>query len=213
MQEIGARAENAKLSDLGINSGTIYWNLSSEELTKIAIEKNQAFLTSNGAINVSTGEFTGRSPKDRFIVKDSVTNNHVWWGDINIPFDEEKFEKLYKKVIDYLNNKELFVRDCYACAEKKYRMNIRVVNEYPWSNLFAHNMFLRPNNEEIENFNPEWTILNAPGFMGDSEADGTRQHNFAILSFSRKVILIGGTAYTGEIKKGIFSALNFISKE
>jgi phosphoenolpyruvate carboxykinase (ATP) len=210
MQEIGVRAENAKLSDLGINSGTIYWNLSSEELTKIAIEKKQAVLTSNGAINVSTGEFTGRSPKDRFIVKDSVTNNHVWWGDTNIPFDEEKFEKLYKKIIDYLNNKELFVRDCYACAEEKYRMNIRVVNEYAWSNLFAHNMFLRPNNEEIENFNPEWTILNAPGFMGDAETDGTRQHNFAILSFSKKVILIGGTAYTGEIKKGIFSALNFI---
>ncbi len=210
MQEIGLRADNSTLSDLGIKDGTIYWNLTSDELTKIALEKKQAILTSNGAINVSTGEFTGRSPKDRFIVKDSITNDSVWWGDINIPFNEDKFEIIHKKIIKYLNNKELFVRDSYACAEKKYRMNIRVVNEYPWSNLFAHNMFLRPNNEEIKNFKPEWTILNAPGFMANPNIDGTRQHNFAILSFTKKIILIGGTAYTGEIKKGIFSALNFI---
>ena len=151
MQEIGLRADNSTLSDLGIKDGTIYWNLTSDELTKIALEKKQAILTSNGAINVSTGEFTGRSPKDRFIVKDSITNDSVWWGDINNPFNEDKFEIIHKKIIKYLNNKELFVRDSYACAEKKYRMNIRVVNEYPWSNLFAHNMFLRPKNEEIKN--------------------------------------------------------------
>ena len=112
--------------------------------------------------------------------------------------------------MDYLCDKELFVRDSYACADQKYRMNIRVVNEHAWSNMFAYNMFLRPTDEEIENFEPEWTILNAPGFMADAEVDGTRQHNFAILNFTKKIILIGGTGYTGEIKKGIFSALNFI---
>jgi phosphoenolpyruvate carboxykinase (ATP) len=165
---------------------------------------------SSGALAVKTGEFTGRSPKDRFIVKDIITSDKIWWGDINIPFEPSKFDTLYDKVIAYLNEKELYVRDCYACADHNYRMDIRVVNEYPWSNLFAYNMFIRPTDEELKNFEPDWTVINAPGFKADPEVDGTRQHNFAILNFTRKIALIGGTGYTGEIKKGIFSALNFI---
>jgi len=210
MTETGKRAQNATISDLGIKDATVHWNLSPEELTKIAVEKGQATITSSGAININTGEFTGRSPMDRFIVKDSITENSVWWGDVNLSFDEDKFDDLHKKVLDYLCCKELFVRDSYVCADHKYKMNIRVVNEYAWSNMFAYNMFLRPTDEEIDSFDPEWTILNAPGFMADAEIDGTRQHNFAILNFTKKIILIGGTGYTGEIKKGIFSALNFI---
>ena len=147
---------------------------------------------------------------DRFIVKDGITEDKVWWGDINIPFDADKFQKLYDKVTDYLSNKEVFVRDSYACADEDYKLNIRVINEYPWSNMFAYNMFLRPTEEELKGFDPEWTVVNAPGFMADPAVDGTRQHNFAILDFTRKIALIGGTGYTGEIKKGIFSALNFI---
>ena len=210
MTETGKRAQDASISDLGIKNATVHWNLSPNELANIAIEKEGAVLTSSGAININTGEFTGRSPMDRFIVKDDITENNIWWGNINIPFDKEKFDALHEKIINYLSGKELYVRDAYACADQKYRMNIRVVNEYSWSNLFAHNMFLRPTEEEIYNFKAEWTILNAPGFMADPETDGTRQHNFAILNFTKKIILIGGTAYTGEIKKGIFSALNFI---
>ena len=144
---------------------------------------------------------------DRFIVKDSITKDSVWWSNINQSFDEDKFDALHKKIIAYFSGKELYVRDTFACANPKYKMNIRVVNEYAWSNLFAYNMFLRPTEKEIENFKPEWTILNAPGFMADAKIDGTRQHNFAILSFSKKIIIIGGTGYTGEIKKSIFSAL------
>ncbi|MBT4218311.1 MAG: phosphoenolpyruvate carboxykinase (ATP) [Flavobacteriales bacterium] len=210
MTETGKRAQDATISDLGIKNATAHWNLSPEELTKIAVKKGQATITSSGAININTGEFTGRSPMDRFIVKDQISENSVWWGDVNLSFDEDKFDKLHQKVLDYLCDKELFVRDSYACADQNYRMNIRVVNEYAWSNMFAYNMFLRPTDKEIENFEPEWTILNAPGFMADAEVDGTRQHNFAILNFTKKIILIGGTGYTGEIKKGIFSALNFI---
>ena len=108
------------------------------------------------------------------------------------------------------SGKEIFVRDSFACADENYKLSIRVVNEYPWSNMFAYNMFLRPTASELEDFSPEWTIINAPGFMANPEEDGTRQHNFAILNFTKKVALIGGTGYTGEIKKGIFSALNFI---
>ncbi|CAM1353006.1 MULTISPECIES: phosphoenolpyruvate carboxykinase (ATP) [Tenacibaculum] len=198
------------LDNLGIKDATVRYQLTSDELHDITIEKEQGVETSFGALAVKTGEFTGRSPMDRFIVKDDITKDQVWWGDINIPFDSEKFDKLYDKVTNYLSNKEIFVRDSYACADEDYKLNIRVVNEYPWSNMFAYNMFLRPTAEELKNFSPEWTVVNAPGFMADPEVDGTRQHNFAILNFTRKIALIGGTGYTGEIKKGIFSALNFI---
>lgn len=206
----GKRGENASIENLGIKNATVYWNLTSDELSKISVEKGLAKDTSSGAIAVDTGEFTGRSPKDRFIVKDDITKDEVWWGNINIPFEPKDFDSLYTKMMDYLEGKELYVRDAYACADDRYRMNIRVVNESPWSNLFAHNMFLRPTDEEVSNFNPEWTVISAPGFKADPEVDHTRQHNFAILNFTRKIAIVGGTGYTGEIKKGIFSALNFI---
>lgn len=198
------------LADLGISEVNVHWNLSPKELSEIALQKKQAVLADSGAISVNTGEFTGRSPKDRFIVKDSITENTVWWGEVNIPFSSEKYKNLYKKVTTYLKGKEVFVRDVYACADSNYRLNIRVINEYSWSNIFAYNMFLRPSDEELDNFIPEWSIINVPSFIANAEEDGTRQHNFAIINFTDKNILIGGTGYTGEIKKGIFSVLNFI---
>lgn len=198
------------LEQYGIRNSQVNYQLSPEELHKTTIEKGQGVEASSGALAVNTGEFTGRSPKDRFIVEDNITKDKVWWGDINIPFDPKKFDALYEKVTEYLSGKEVFVRDSYACSDDEYRLNIRVINEYPWSNLFAYNMFLRPDKEELENFQEDWIVVNAPGFHADPERDGTRQHNFAILNFTKKIALIGGTGYTGEIKKGIFSALNFI---
>ncbi len=198
------------LEPYGIKNATVNYQLSPEQLHEIAIEKKIGVEASSGALAVNTGEFTGRSPMDRFIVKDTITSEHIWWGDINIPFDPEKFDRLYDKVVQYLSDKEVFVRDCYACADPNYKLNLRVINEYPWSNQFAYNMFLKPTEEELQDFSTEWTVVNAPGFMADAEIDGTRQHNFAILNFTKKIALIGGTGYTGEIKKGIFSALNFI---
>jgi len=198
------------LNQYGIKNATINYQLSPDQLHNITIEKNQGVETSSGALAVNTGEFTGRSPMDRFIVKDDITKDRIWWGDINIPFDSDGFQKLYDKVTAYLSEKEVYVRDAYACADKNYKTNIRVVNEYPWSNMFSYNMFLKPEDSELENFKEDWLIVNAPGFMANPEIDGTRQHNFAILDFTRKIALIGGTGYTGEIKKGIFSALNFI---
>ena len=198
------------LEKYGIKNAKINYQLSPNELQSKAIENGQGVETLNDTLAVNTGEFTGRSPQDRFIVKDDITKDRIWWGDINIPFESDKFQKLYDKVVDYLSEKEVYVRDSYACADNDYRLNIRVINEYPWSNMFAYNMFLRPTENELENFEPEWTVVNAPGFMADAKIDGTRQHNFAILDFTRKIALLGGTGYTGEIKKGIFSALNFI---
>ncbi|MFN3138617.1 MAG: phosphoenolpyruvate carboxykinase (ATP) [Allomuricauda sp.] len=210
MKDSTSITKTISLHSYGITHDNVNYQLSPDELHDITIEKEMGQEASSGALAVNTGEFTGRSPMDRFIVKDDITSDKVWWGNINIPFESEKFDQLYDKVIAYLNTKELYVRDSYACADADYTLNIRVINEYPWSNMFAYNMFLRPTEDELEDFDPEWTVVNAPGFMANPEEDGTRQHNFAILNFTRKIALIGGTGYTGEIKKGIFSALNFI---
>src|SRR5690606_10469778 len=190
--------------------GNQFWNLTPAELVEDTILLGKGMLTDTGAIAIETGEFTGRSPKDRFIVCDAKTENSVWWGDINIKFSEEKFDALYNRMKAYLIGKDVYVRDAYACADENYRMNIRVVTETPWSNHFASNMFLRPTDEELENFDPEWHIVCLPGFKAIPEVDGTRQANFAVLNFTKKMIIIGGTGYTGEIKKGIFSVLNYV---
>lgn len=211
MNEFGLKGKNASLTNLGLNNtANVYWNLTPTELVNETLNRKQGTITDTGALAIDTGEFTGRSPKDKFCVVDDITKDTVWWGDVNIKFDAAKFDALQQKVVNYLNSKDIFVRDSYACADPKYRLNIRVVTEFPWSNLFANNLFLRPTTEEIQNFSPEWHIICAPGFRADAAADGTRQHNFAILNLTKKIILIGGTGYTGEIKKGIFTLLNYI---
>lgn len=210
MQEFGKKNPSAKLADIGIKPSIAHWNLSPEELTQQTLDRNQGELNDSGALVVSTGKFTGRSPKDKFTVKDAITENTVDWGDINIPFSPENFDKLYDKVAAYFNDKEVWVRDAYACADPKYRLNIRVVNEQPWANLFCNDLFLRPTEAEIETQQPDWLILQAPGFLADPETDGTRQGNFTIVNFTRRIVIIGGSAYTGEMKKGIFGVLNFI---
>lgn len=211
MNEFGIKSEKASLKSLGLgNVASALWNLEPSQLVEETILRGEGELANSGALAVDTGEFTGRSPKDRFIVYDDITKDAVWWENFNIKFDADKFDTLYNRVTAYLSGKDVYVRDAYACADPKYRMNIRAVTETPWANMFVHNMFLRPTNEEILSFEPEWTIIAAPGFMADPEIDGTRQHNFAVMNFTKKMIIIGGTAYTGEIKKGIFSALNFI---
>ncbi|TDD76394.1 phosphoenolpyruvate carboxykinase (ATP) [Flavobacterium caseinilyticum] len=203
-------SQSISLKELGIENAKIHYQLSPEELHDITVSEGQGVEISNGALAVNTGEYTGRSPQDRYIVKDSISEDQVWWGKVNIPFEPAAFDTLYNKVTAYLSNKEVYVRDSYVCSDPNYRLNVRVITETPWANLFCYNMFLRPEMEELANFAPEWTLLCVPSFMADPAVDGTRQSNFAILDFTRKIVLIGGTGYTGEMKKGIFSALNFI---
>ena len=212
MNEFGLKAKNATIADLGIkNVEDAYWNLTPAELVEESIIRGEGVLTDKGALAVDTGKFTGRSPKDKFIVCDSTTEKTVWWGEINIKFDPDKFDRLYEKVCSYFQGKTIYVRDSYACADPKYRLNVRVVTESPWQNLFANNLFLRPIKEEIlKTVKAEWSIICAPGFHSDPALDGTRQDNFTIINFTKKIILIGGSAYTGEIKKGIFSVLNYV---
>jgi phosphoenolpyruvate carboxykinase (ATP) len=211
MNEIGLKAQDAGIAQLGLsNVEMAYWNLHPSELVEETINRGEGVLTDVGALAIDTGEFTGRSPKDKFVVYDNNTKDSVWWGDVNNRFEADKFDILHNRMLAYLGGKEVWIRDSYACADPKYRINIRVVTEFPWSNLFAYNLFLRPTEEEIKTFKSEWTIIAAPGFRADPKIDGTRQHNFAVLNFTKKVILIGGTGYTGEIKKGIFAVLNYI---
>ena len=190
---------------------SIHYQSTPEELVQDTLRIGEGTLTDTGALAINTGEFTGRSPNDKFTVKDEVTENSVHWNNFNIPIDEKYFNVVHHKIIEHLNKaKEIWIRDCYACADPRYRLNIRVISEKPWTNLFAYNMFLRPQEEELEDFNPEWTILSAPGLRLDPAECGTRQHNAAIVSFKLKTILIAGTGYTGETKKGIFTILNYI---
>lgn len=208
MRRITINSEVPDLGYLKLHAQDFFYQLSPEELTTIALDNNEGIISSSGALAVHTGKFTGRSPKDRFIVKDELTSDRVWWSDVNIPFSEHDFNKLYTKFIAYLTDKTLFVRDGSVCAEENYRLGVRTITETAYQNLFAHNLFLEP--DPLTSANPEWTILAAPGFMANPLSDGTRQENFSILNFTRKIVLIGGTGYTGEIKKAMFSVLNFL---
>ncbi|MBL7772104.1 MAG: phosphoenolpyruvate carboxykinase (ATP) [Chitinophagaceae bacterium] len=210
MVETGTKNPNADLSSLGIHPSKINWNLTPDVLSDQTVALGQGTITSQGALAVSTGKFTGRSPKDKFTVKDDLTANSVDWSDINIAISPDNFDKVYADVTAYLKEKELWVRDAYACADPKHRLNIRVINEYPWANLFCYDLFLRPTAEEVLTQNPDWTIIQAPGFEADPAVHGTRQGNFTIVNFTKRIILIGGSAYTGEMKKGIFGVLNYI---
>lgn len=211
MQEFGlkpARSGNTVLGNL--TAQKVYWNLSPAELVEQALANGEGSLTDTGALMCDTGEFTGRSPKDRYIVQDHNTRDSVWWGDVNIPIPERIFDSLYDKMVAYLADKTVYVRDAYAGALPEYRLNLRVVNTQAWQNLFCHNMFLRPKQQELENFDPSFTIICAPEFKANAKEEGLRADNFAIINLSKKVILIGGTGYAGEMKKGIFSVLNYL---
>ncbi len=210
MQDLKITKKSKNLEKYGLKDVSAHWNLSPEELQKITISKGMGKETSNGTLAINTGKFTGRSPQDRFLVKDDYTKDRVWWGKVNKPFDADKFDVLQSEIVNYLSGKEIYVRDGYVCADPEYRTNVRTVTEYPWSNLFIYNMFLRPEGLELENFEEDWLVLCAPGFEATPEIHGTRQGNFSIINFTKKIALVGGSAYTGEMKKGIFSALNMI---
>lgn len=202
--------ENLVKSGLKLTEA-IHYQLNPEELVKDTLRLGEGVLSDTGALVINTGEFTGRSPKDKFIVRDEITTDSVHWNDFNLPIDEGYFHIIRKKVFDYLEKlPELWIRDCYACADPRYRLTIRVVNEKPWSNLFAYNMFLRPVKKELENFKPEWQVIACPGLKLDPNECGIRQHNVSLVSFKHKMILIAGSGYTGEMKKGIFTILNYI---
>jgi phosphoenolpyruvate carboxykinase (ATP) len=197
------------LSYLGLGAESMKYQLSVPELVEEALLNKEGTLTSSGALAIDTGKFTGRSPKDRYIVDDKLTNEEVWWGDVNIKISSTQFDGLFTKITTYLSDKKYYVLDAAACADEEYKISIRVITETAYQSLFSRNLFLRTSNSDARQ-KPEWTIIAAPKFEAEPMLDGTRQGNFTIINFTKKIILIGGSGYTGEIKKGIFSALNFI---
>ena len=210
MNETGLKSAVSGLEACGLSTnGKVFWNLTAAELVEHSLRLGEGVLSSTGALMCDTGKFTGRAPDDKFIVRDAVTENQVWWKEFNHPVEPSVFTNLRRKLTDFLKDKDVFVRDAVGCASAGHRVKVRVVNTLAYHNLFVHNMFLRPSQEEIVDFVPEWTVINAPEFEADPAADGVRSKNFAIINFTEKCIIVGGTGYTGEIKKGIFTVLNF----
>ncbi|MFI5154622.1 MAG: phosphoenolpyruvate carboxykinase (ATP) [Chitinophagales bacterium] len=204
-----------RLLRLGLQvTDSIHYQLKPEDLVQDCLRRGEGSLEENGALVIQTGEFTGRSPKDRFILKDNVTKETICWNEFNQPLDEKFFDIILRKVTSYLNQlPEIWVRDAYVCADPHYRMNIRIISETPAMNLFAYNMFLRPEAQELEEFKPDWQILSVPGLGLNAAECGIRQDNAVVISFKHKIVLVAGTGYTGEIKKAIFTVLNFILPE
>lgn len=205
----------ATLIEKLVNKQTTHNQLSTAELVEASIRRNEGKLTDKGALAVTTGKYTGRSPKDRFIVSDAKTENTVDWGEINQPIESEVFDHLFKKVVNYLDERnELFVFNGYAGADEDTRLNIRVVNEFAWHNLFAKDLFIEPDTkEEGLNIDPGFTIVSAPTFKANPEVDGTKSETFIIVNFTERIVLIGGTEYGGEMKKSIFSVMNYLLPE
>ncbi|MEK5173024.1 phosphoenolpyruvate carboxykinase (ATP) [Heyndrickxia sp. FSL W8-0496] len=185
--------------------------LSVPQLVEKVLQRKEGKLTSTGAVCAETGKYTGRSPKDKYIVEEASTKDLIDWGSVNQPISEESFDKLYKKVSNYLKEQnEIFVFKGFAGADNKSRLPIQVVNEYAWHNLFAHQLFIRPTEDELQTHQAEFTILSAPNVKADPTTDGTNSETFIAVSFERRIILIGGTEYAGEMKKGIFSIMNYL---
>ncbi|QNL49083.1 phosphoenolpyruvate carboxykinase (ATP) [Olivibacter sp. SDN3] len=189
--------------------GEVYYQLSVPALIEHAIKNGEGVLTDKGALAADTGRFTGRSPGDRYIVEDTETIDTVWWGDVNQPIGRHYFDQLLKKMLNYIKIRKLYIRDGYVCASKEHHLNLRVITESAYQNIFANNLFLRLS-EENSIPTPAWTILAIPSFEANPMVDGVKNSNFVIINFTAKIILIGGTGYTGEIKKSIFSVLNYL---
>ncbi|PTF93897.1 phosphoenolpyruvate carboxykinase (ATP) [Staphylococcus chromogenes] len=201
--------------DALIHKPSSHFQLTTTELYNKILKREEAELTELGAINAKTGEYTGRSPKDKYIVDNPQVKDDIDWGPINQPISEEKFLNLYYQVIEYLDQKEeVFVFNGYAGSDKDSQLDLTVVNEFAWHNLFAQNLFIKPSSkEEASNIKADFTIISAPTFKANPEKDGTRSETFVIISFKHKTVLIGGTEYAGEMKKSIFSVMNYLLPE
>jgi len=192
------------------NLSDVYWNLTTPQLYEQVTKRSEGILAHLGAIVVRTGDHTGRSPNDRFIVQEPSSEKNINWGKTNKAFSPEKFDALHKRMSMYLETKDVFVQDCFVGANKTHRLPIRIVTEYAWHSLFARNMFIQATPEEQRNLVPAFTVINAPSFHASPERDGTNSETFIILNFAKQMVLVGGTAYAGETKKSIFSVMNYL---
>ncbi len=211
MQNHGAYISKYGIENHGIrNAGTVYWNQTTPMLYEQALRRREGVIAHLGALLVSTGDYTGRSPKDKYVVVEPTSENEIWWGNINQRVSQEVFDNLLRRMQAYMQNKDLYVFDGYAGADPNYRMPIRIINEYAWHNLFARNMFIRElDAEKLQNHVPGFTVIDMPRFHAEPEFDGTKSQTFIMVDFGRRMVIIGGTEYAGEIKKSIFTAMNY----
>lgn len=210
MQSLANAAGLDLLDELQIVSQQLRRDLSVAELAEASLRRGESQLAANGALCAATGRFTGRSPRDRFIVRDGSTEGQVAWGKVNQPLDPHHFDQILRRVEAYVRGRELFEQRLFAGADPEQQLSVRVVTELAWHALFAHQLLRRPRAEERERFEPEMTVLDVPGCAAAGAADGVHSEAFVLLNFERRVVLIGGTYYAGEIKKSVFSALNFL---
>lgn len=200
------------LDNLGLsNLHQVYWNLPTEALYEEAAFRAEGKISKEGPMLVSTGKHTGRSANDKFVVREPSSEEHIWWGQYNRPFSPSKFDELYHRLQGYLQGRDVFVQDCYVGADPEHRMPVRIVTEFAWHSMFARNMFIPPEtNEETRRMVPEFTVIAAPGFQGLQQIDQTNSQTFIVLNFAERVCIIGNTQYGGEIKKAIFTVMNYL---
>jgi phosphoenolpyruvate carboxykinase (ATP) len=211
MQNFGADIGSYGVEHHGIdNPGTVYWNLHTPQLYEQITQRREGLLAHLGPVVVHTGDHTGRAPNDRFIVREPTTENEIWWGTVNRDISQAHFDRLYRKLMAYIQNRDIFVFDGYAGADERYRMPIRVINEYAWHNLFARNMFIRElDPAKLAEHVPQFTVIDMPRFHADPQTDGTNSQTFILVDFGKHLVIIGGSEYGGEMKKSIFSAMNY----
>lgn len=211
---VGAVESRHGLDIHGIgNTGPVHWNYGTPALYEAAVRNNEARVANGGPLVCTTGQHTGRSPRDKFVVRDETTEDSIWWGSVNQPMSPESFDLLYGRALAYVQGRELYVQDCFAGADPEHRLGIRVVTEQAWHNLFARNMFIQPSAAELSHFRPDFLVLQVPGLEAVPEIDGTRSGTVIAVNFRRRVVVIAGTSYAGEIKKSVFTLMNYILPE
>ncbi len=198
------------LKSLGLfNLKNVYWNLPTPALYEEALKRDEGILAHLGPIVVRTGQFTGRSPNDKFVVEEPSSKDKIWWSKVNRPYKENRFEELERRMASYLQGKDIFIQDCYCGADPEYRMPVRIITQYAWHSLFIRNMFIRASQDELSDFKPEFVVIDCPGFHANIEVDNTNSDVFILVNFGKKKVLIGGTEYAGEMKKSVFTAMNY----
>jgi phosphoenolpyruvate carboxykinase (ATP) len=206
--------ERPVLDHVGVGQAIRSWhNLAPAELYEHAVRNGEASIVSTGALTAATGQHTGRSPRDKFFVREPGSQDRIWWYPGNQPIDQDRFDGLLARMLDYVGSHQVYVQDVFACAEPRYRLRVRIVTQFAWHSLFAHNLFIRPGESDRRGFEPDFTVMCLPAVTADSERDGTRSETFVIVNLARRMVVIGGTRYAGEIKKSIFTVLNYLMPE
>src|SRR5256886_1522658 len=206
--------ERPVLDHVGVAQPIRTWhNLSPAELYEHAVRNEEATVVAPGALTAVTGQHTGRSPKDKYFVREQGSRGNIWWYPGNQPIDQDRFDGLLGRMLDYVGTHQVYVQDVFACADPRYRLRVRIVTQLAWHSLFAHNLFIRPTEAERRDFEPDFTVMSLPAVTADPRRDGTRSETFILVNFARRMVIIGGTRYAGEIKKSIFTALNYLMPE